>query len=291
MMTFVSNVTSKALVLAVVLCAASSNTFAASQPDWRSGGDGERIILAKLQSPDFNVRHNAFYEIFNPLEYLWLPGQPLNQGKPISPAIKRGLVSLLDREAVRMAALDRQERESAHGGEITETFSDYWRDLTEIVGQLHDPAALDTLLNPIVLRDGFNNISAIGSFGEPIIPQLLVRYESSTDASMRPYLAAIFVYMLCHDMIRNQREMSTLRSIFLDLARSPDENSRLVSIRGLSFYNDAAVRERLEILAHNDPKRVTLKDPDMNYPVRREAAAVLGQWAKGLEVNRENWYP
>jgi hypothetical protein len=263
-------------VLALSMPASASNQSL-------GGDDTLPILIQNLRLPDWETRSDAFFKIVGPVEDNPPLTNALNHGKPLQPIIQQALIDLLWLESKReeVAADEISKGNFEHA--MNEDQSEYWAALTSAVGALHNPAALDVLLTPTVLKNGANNISAIGSFGEPFLGKLLIKYGESLDLDYRSRLLAIFSYMLDRRLVLAPANRERLRWILLRASESPYDVLRLGSLKGLLLIGDTSSVQRVREIATDDPFSTINNSADRTYPVRIEAGRELHKYGYELK--------
>lgn len=242
--------------------------------------------LRDLQATSLPTRERAFYIIYNSLTSGMSSDLILNGGRPVDPAIKSGLISLLKLEARHMAKLDQEVAE--HGGAAvqhgantsigeSEAYSDYWQAVTEVVGELRDPQALEILLDPTVLADGSYNVALIAEFGPAILPRLISLYRQPRYRDAQTDLSAIMLALLKSKRVASEADRAAIRSIFLEQSYSGDASVRISAVVGLAYFHDADAVARLKALAQHDEFALPLKNGQQFYTVRVSAGHALAE--------------
>jgi len=274
----IGKITTSALMVAL-FAGLGTAVVAQGQAQTASAAASTQALLQQFHSPDWHVRADAFYKLIGPLEDEPPNAVKLNHGKGIDPAIRHALIDLLSFEADVVAAKENafSDAIAAHRTPdlMSEEQSDYWATLGQAVGGLHDPAALNVLLKPSVMHYGYNNISAIGDFGEPILPRLLLLYSSRRDDISRGYLMAVFAYMLKRGYVMNPQNLEKLRAMFLTISHDDDRGTRLLGLRGLSTFGDSESQARIREIATSDPYTFVTRQGQTVFPLRQQAELLL----------------
>lgn len=196
------------------------------------------LSLAKLESPDPNVRITAYYELFSPKLGFAVNAKEgtlklLSDHPENRVAIVQALISLLRRDN----ALANQ----AAPGTLGEAFGDYHASLIWSVATLHDASSVDALLGAI--KTGGLATDGLAALGASAIPAVLGAVDS-VDPGVRMGATMVLGKMaLQHSSLTlDTASMNVIRSSLLRSTKDVHYSVRWAAVLSLEPFHDAEVR-------------------------------------------------
>jgi hypothetical protein len=233
-------------------------------------------VLPGLQTPDWQSRRDAFYDLFA----IVVPGGLRGKTGPIAPAVADFLKThpdLKDQVTTEVLHLLSRENDVIHSaavGSLPEEFGVYHGDLVSASAAFNDAAATDALIGSIATGNMAGK--ALASHWTTSLDRVIVLL-STGDIGARIGATRTLGQML-NPAIANL-DAAARAKVKAGLIRASTDSFFAVrdsAVSGLARLSDADVTAILKTIANNDPySRVDDTSGARRYPVRETAQTAL----------------
>ncbi len=236
-------------------------------PSGKLLGQALSAALSQLQSGDYYVRKEGFYQILHAANV----GAPSNPS--LRPRCERLATYTIEHPETRVAliaVLERENMPDTAKGMLSE--DPYYGDLIGCVAAFKDPRAANALIGAV--ETGWMAMDGLVALGQDAVPPLLAKLHSRDWEMARSSAASVLGLIAA----RSRQMPVDTTAIEAGLIKALSDQSmyvRLSSVEALSQFSNQRVRSAITSLAHTDPA-VTIRRGKRTYPVR--AAAI--KWVR-----------
>ncbi len=249
-----------------------------------------RPILAQLQSQDWKVRQESFYQLITlgqgDPSYIPGPVKTLLRMHPEEAQnVRLGLIRLLERENAEMKAFDVRFKKT--GQLIGQDYdTDYYANVIAAVASLKDLRSINALLGAITT--GGMAMRTLAGFApasfEPVMSQLNDEDPLVRNSALR--VLGLMVSPPQRGRLRDPQSVARIKRAFLAGTQDKEPVVRLAAIDGLATLGDTDAVPILEKIAKSDPY-FSLDQGRKNFRVRREARKALAELRAKLPLPQQ----
>jgi hypothetical protein len=138
------------------------------------------------------------------------------------------------------------------GTEPDEEYGDYVAGLVAEAGALKNPAAINALIDPILLDWGYNYRS-LGEIGGPVVDRAIAEFHRSTNILHRGMLLMTLTVVMEETSSLPEEKRERIKALAMAFSVSSDLGLRLVAIKCLAAFHDSDVTARLTDLKDHSP--------------------------------------
>ncbi len=272
------SVISPGLVAALAIAA----VVAAPGREEKSSGDNGplRAILAQLQSQDWKVRQESFYELIGQgggdLSYMGRPLRNLLAKYPQQAEdVRLGLIRLLERENAQMKAFDvRYKKTGQLIGQDYDT--DYYANVIAAVASLKDLRSINAMLGAITTGDmAMRTLAELApSSLKPVLLQL--KDEEPLVRSSALDVLRLMISGPHKEKVSKPASLAKIKRAFWRGASDPEDVVRVAAVAGLAALGDADAMPLLQKIAESDPSFYP-EQGRKRFWVRRHAQEALAE--------------
>ncbi len=216
-----------------------------------------RPILAQLQSQDWKVRQESFYQLITlgqgDPSYIPGPVKTLLRMHPEEAQnVRLGLIRLLERENAEMKAFDVRFKKT--GQLIGQDYdTDYYANVIAAVASLKDLRSINALLGAITTGDmAMRTLAELApSSLKPVLLQL--KDEEPLVRSSALDVLRLMISGPHKEKVSKPASLAKIKRAFWRGASDPEDVVRVAAVAGLAALGDADAMPLLQKIAESDP--------------------------------------